>query len=302
VTRGSGYWQVLPLVAVDDGGSPYNGLSALAGNPLLLSADRLADEGLLTPADLAPPPLPDDRVDFPAVAAWKGALLRRATEAFHARRAPALAAAFDAYREANAAWLDDYTLFRALRDREGGRVWTEWPEPLRRRDPDALARARERCAGGGAPRLRAVPLRPPVGRRARARRDAGIRVIGDVPIFVAHDSADVWANPDLSTWTRGAAQRRLRRAARLLQRDRPAWGNPLYRLGRDGARRLRLVAGAVPPHPRDGGRGADRPLPRLRGVLGDSGRGADGAPRPLGPRPRVAALRRAGASRSAVSR
>jgi 4-alpha-glucanotransferase len=88
---GQRLWQVLPLVAVDDGGSPYNGLSAFAGNPLLLSAARLADEGLLTPADLAPPPLPEDRVDFPAVAAWKGALLRRATEAFHARRAPALA-------------------------------------------------------------------------------------------------------------------------------------------------------------------------------------------------------------------
>jgi 4-alpha-glucanotransferase len=236
---GQRLWQVLPLVAVDDGGSPYNGLSAFAGNPLLLSAGRLADEGLLTPADLAPPPLPDDRVDFPAVAAWKGALLRRATEAFHARRAPALAAAFDAYREANAAWLDDYTLFRALRDREGGRAWTEWPEPLRRRDPDALARARETLAP--------VVARHAFGQflfdrqwgavRARAN-DAGIRVIGDVPIFVAHDSADVWANAHLFDLDEGGQPNAVSGVPPdYFSETGQRWGNPLYRwdaMARDG--------------------------------------------------------------------
>jgi 4-alpha-glucanotransferase len=238
-TAGQSLWQVLPLVAVDDGGSPYNGLSAFAGNPLLLSAARLADEGLLGPDDPAPPPLPEDRVDFPAVAAWKGELLRRAHLAFDAARAPRLREAFAAYREANAGWLADYALFRALRDREGGRAWTEWPEPLRRRDPAAL-----RAAGG---ELAPVVERHAFGQflfdrqweavRARAN-DAGIRVIGDVPIFVAHDSADVWANPHLFELDEAGRPTVVAGVPPdYFSETGQRWGNPLYRweaMARDG--------------------------------------------------------------------
>jgi 4-alpha-glucanotransferase len=228
---GQTYWQVLPLVPADEGGSPYSGLSAFAGNPLLVSPEALAADGLLSPEDLADPGLPDDRVDFAEVGRWKELLLRRAFGAFRAGWAPTLRAEAAAHRERHGAWLDDWCLFRALRDEHGGAPWTEWDAGMRDREPRALAAARE-------------ALRDELDRHAfvqwvfdrqwgalRARAAAlGVRLIGDVPIFVAHDSADVWAHRELfhldgegrPTVVAGVPPD-------YFSATGQRWGNPLYR-------------------------------------------------------------------------
>ena len=223
-------WQMLPLVAVNEGGSPYNALSAFAGNPLLLSPQDLVHHGLLEPADAAAPNLPWDTIDFPAVFAWKENVVRAAYRVFRDAGDEELRADFDAYRRDEAYWLDDYALFRALRERHGG-GWVTWPEPLRRRDPDALAEARRALAEDVDRRAYSQFLfdRQWSALHRHARRH-GIRVVGDVPIFVAHDSADVWANPHifhlddrgLPTVVSGVPPDYFSATGQL-------WGNPLYR-------------------------------------------------------------------------
>jgi 4-alpha-glucanotransferase len=195
---GQTFWQVLPLVPVGEGGSPYDGLSAMAGNPMLVSPDALAEDGLLEKIEDPDAPPADGKVDFRAAGRWKELLLRRAYGAFRAGWAPALAQAFTEFRRRHAAWVDDFALFMALREEHGGAGWTQWEPAVRDRRADALEGARER-------------LRDDVERHAfvqflferqwdALRRHAngrGVRIIGDVPIFVSHDSADVWANREL---------------------------------------------------------------------------------------------------------
>ena len=225
-------WQVLPLVPVGEGGSPYNGLSAMAGNPLLLSPARLVEEGLLEDDEVpCPPGLPEAGVDFAEVARWKERLLRRAYGAYRAGWAPALRRDFAAHRERHAAWLDDYALFRALREQHGGASWTEWDPALRRRDPAALARAAgeldeevERHAFG-----QFLFDRQWLAVRAHAGA-AGIRIVGDVPIFVAHDSADVWAHPELFQLDREGRPTTVSGVPPdYFSATGQRWGNPLYR-------------------------------------------------------------------------
>jgi 4-alpha-glucanotransferase len=228
-------WQLLPLVAVDDGGSPYNALSAFAGNPLLLSPVELLREGWIGEKAATPPAgLTDDRVDFPAALRWKEAMVAEAHRRLDAGRRDALAA----YRLREAGWLDDWVLFRALRGRHGP-GWTSWPAPLRDRDPAALAWARTELADA----LERHALAQLLFDRQwaalhSAARTHGIRIVGDVPIFVAHDSADVWANRHLfaldgrghPTVVAGVPPDYFSATGQL-------WGNPHYRwdvLKRDG--------------------------------------------------------------------
>lgn len=229
---GQGLWQILPLVPVDGGGSPYSGLSALAGNPLLLSPELLARDGLLEAGEAEDGEFSAECVDFPGVLRWKDALLRRAHEAFRAGRGDrALEAEFAEHRRRNAGWVEDYALFRALRDRFGGKAWAEWAPPLRDREPGALEQAREDLAGEVERHAFGQFLFDrqwgAVRREAAAR---GIRIIGDVPIFVSHDSADVWAHRDLfeldgqgrPTVVSGVPPD-------YFSETGQRWGNPLYR-------------------------------------------------------------------------
>jgi 4-alpha-glucanotransferase len=227
---GQTLWQVLPLVAVGEGGSPYNGLSAFAGNVLLLSPDLLVEDALLDEDEARPPAFDPDVADFAGAARWKDGLLRRAHAAFRAAGSPGLRAGFAEYRQRQAEWLDDWALFRALRG-EHGAPWTRWPEPLRRRDPRALAEARgrleeevERYA------LAQFLFDRQWGELRRYANGRGIYVVGDVPIFVAHDSADVWAHPELfeldgdghPTVVSGVPPD-------YFSETGQRWGNPLYR-------------------------------------------------------------------------
>jgi 4-alpha-glucanotransferase len=139
---GQSYWQILPLVAVDEGGSPYNGLSAVAGNPFLVSFDGLVADGLLRPEDADGSAFEGEPLDFARVARWKEERLRRAYLASRDGASPGLTRELERYRVENAAWLEDYTLFRALRAAHAGARWTEWPAALRDRRPPPCGRPR----------------------------------------------------------------------------------------------------------------------------------------------------------------
>jgi 4-alpha-glucanotransferase len=228
-SAGQSLWQVLPLVAVNEGGSPYNALSAFAGNPLLISPAELVIHGLLEAEDAAAPKLDDDDIDFPAVLRWKESVVRAAQQVL--REDEELRADFLAYRAEEAAWLDDYVLFRALRDAHGGRCWAEWPEPLRDRHPNALEEARHRYGEEIERHAYAQYLFDLQWSAVRRyAHEHGVRVVGDVPIFVSHDSADVWAHPELFFLTpEGQPTVVSGVPPDYFSETGQRWGNPLYR-------------------------------------------------------------------------
>ncbi len=196
---GQSCWQILPLTPTSSfiGDSPYSSDSAFAGNTLLISPDDMVADGLIEPGDIGHIPQPDPvRADYPAAQALKQRLLDTA----FVRHGASLDSdpEFTRFRRDNAGWLHDYCLFRALKDSLNGMSWTRWPRELRDRDSQALAeraealhREADRHAFG-----QYVFHRQWTRLRAElARRD--ILVIGDAPIYVTQDSADVWANPGL---------------------------------------------------------------------------------------------------------
>ena len=229
---GQAWWQVLPLNPPGHGDSPYQAFSAFAGNPLLVSPQLLVEDGLLEPADIAHRDLPAGPVDYSLARALKTDLLARAHERFahgHAGR-PELRDAFDAFRQQHAGWLDGFALYMALRDAAGDRAWIEWDAPLTRRDPDALAAA----AQSQAHRIDRHAFEQFLFARQWGQLKAyaagkGVRIIGDVPIFVSGDSADVWAHPELFLLD----EHRKPTAVAGVPPDYfsttgQRWGNPLY--------------------------------------------------------------------------
>ncbi|WIG57367.1 MAG: 4-alpha-glucanotransferase (amylomaltase) [Ktedonobacterales bacterium] len=191
-------WQILPLGPTGYGDSPYALLSAFAGNPLLISPEHLIEAGLLTADDLVSlPTFPTDHVDFASVIPAKLALLRTSFAYFEASSCQSMRKRFDAFLAEQHEWLDDYALFMALKAAHNQVAWTKWPTKYRQRDPEALAEARTTLA-------REVVFHQycqflffaqwEVVRQAAHER--GISIVGDLAIFVAHDSADVWAHPD----------------------------------------------------------------------------------------------------------
>ncbi len=226
---GQAWWQMLPIGPTGAGNSPYSATSAFAGNPLLVSLEDLAAEGLLDAADLAvETPFPEDRVDFAAVIPWRRERLRRAFDRF--RRRPGAIDRLEADAR-SVPWAADAALFYAIRAVHGERSWTDWPAPLRDRDSDALAAFAEEHAEARQFELfcQDVFARQWSALRSRARSH-GVRLIGDLPIFVAHDSADVWANRSIflldatgaPTEVAGCPPDAFSEAGQL-------WGNPLYR-------------------------------------------------------------------------
>lgn len=236
---GISWWQVLPLHPPGPGNSPYSATSTFAGNPLLISPALLLDDELLNPEDLDDrPELPHEWVDFSTVIPWKQRILRRAFDRFKLQGGP-LAAELDHFRNSNKSWLDDYALFAALKAAHGGAPWYEWPPDLAMHEPDALDRWRAehedeiQCE---------VFVQLLFQRQWRALRehaaDVGIGILGDVPIFVAHDSAEVWAHPELFLMDEA---RRPNVVAGVppdyFSPTGQLWGNPLYdwsRMAEDG--------------------------------------------------------------------
>jgi len=199
VASGQSLWQVLPLGPTGYGDSPYQCFSAFAGNPLLISPKRLVQHGLLSDDDLSGAPrFSRRRVDFGPVIEYKKALLEKAFDNFKRLTDTDLRGEFlDFCREADS-WLEDYALFRALKDKHGGVAWTDWEPQFAHRDPASLAAARESHSD----RVVAEKFYQFLFFRQWAAlksycRERNIRIIGDAPIFVACDSADVWTHPEL---------------------------------------------------------------------------------------------------------
>jgi len=193
-----GLWQVLPLNPPANGNSPYSSTSAFAGNPLLISLERLADRGWLEHSDLDELPEKVKRIDYDEVRSYKLPLLEKAATNFLASASQEPKSRFERFCSENAWWLDDFVLYDALRDRYEQRNWKEWPAELARRDGQALAKVRRELEGGIAIR-RVVQFFFWEQWRALRRycAEKSIRVVGDIAIFVDYDSADVWAQREL---------------------------------------------------------------------------------------------------------
>ncbi|MBA2670016.1 MAG: 4-alpha-glucanotransferase [Gemmatimonadetes bacterium] len=229
---GQSAWQILPLVAVDEGGSPYSGLSAFATNPLLIDLRRLVSDGLLEEGDpVGYREQPGDRIDYPRVNEWKQELLGRAFRAFRSGAAQQMDGPFTEFCRTQAPWLDDFSLFMALRTRYHGGAWTSWDQPVRDRDPEALAQIREEMREEiEFHRFQQFLFERQWQVLSEHARRRGIAIIGDLPIFVAQDSADVWANRELFELdVVGKPVAVSGVPPDYFSETGQRWGNPLYR-------------------------------------------------------------------------
>ncbi len=192
-------WQVLPLGPTGYGDSPYQCFSAFAGNTLLISPQRLVQDGLLSDEDARQSPrLPARYVAFGRAINYKKALLNKAFDNFKNASHGGLLHDFAGFCHDSASWLEDYSLFRALKDAHGGVEWTRWEPRFAMREPSALAHAREalRDRVEAEKFFQFLFFRQWWALKAYCR-DRQIKIIGDAPIFVASDSADVWTHPEL---------------------------------------------------------------------------------------------------------
>ncbi len=196
---GQSYWQVLPLSPTGYGDSPYQSLSAFAGNPMLISPEKLVEDGHLAEADLANVPLfPQERVDFGPVIPYKMGLLNRAFANFQSQAPADQRAAFANFCAGQSFWLQDFALFMALKEAHHLAPWYDWEPEMAARQPEHLARWRESLA---------VEIENQKYRQwqffrqwtalKRYANERSVHIIGDIPIFVSMDSADVWTNPHL---------------------------------------------------------------------------------------------------------
>lgn len=232
VTAGQKLWQILPLGGIGAGNSPYMSSSAFAGNLLLVDLAELHQRGWLSDDDL----LPDSRfhprrVEFSAVIPYRMERLERAAAAFAARATPLERAEFDGFCAGQRHWLDDYAVFMTLVEQQGHGEWCDWPSPLARREDAALQTFGERHAE----RIAFWKfgqwcfLRQWLRLKAYAN-ERGVRIVGDAPIFIAYQSAEVWARPELFELD---AQGRLEVVAGVppdaFSATGQRWGNPLYR-------------------------------------------------------------------------
>ena len=205
-------WQMLPLGPTGYGDSPYQGFSAFAGNPLLISVPGAGAD------------FPLDRVDYERVIPHKRALLEAAFRGWTPD------ASYRAFVERECAWLPDFSLFMALKGAHGGVAWTEWPADIARRDAGAMDRWRAQLAGA----IERIQFEQWLFAQqfARVRAEAkarGIELMGDLPIYVAHDSADVWANPGLFLLDRNGLPRvQAGVPPDYFSATGQLWGNPIY--------------------------------------------------------------------------
>ena len=224
-------WQVLPLGTPGPGNSPYMSDSAFAGNPLLIDLTALAEAGWLDPVHLSKVPVfSAEAVDYHGARAFKHDCLNEAASRFFATAAAGERAEFAQFRQAQAHWCEDHALFAVLTEQLGG-PWDRWPEPLARRQAAALARARREHAAAVDATVFAQWCfhRQWAALRGQATA-AGIAIIGDMPIYVAQHSADVWANPGLFELdATGQARVIAGVPPDYFSETGQRWGNPLYR-------------------------------------------------------------------------
>ncbi len=228
---GTQFWQILPLGPTGYGDSPYQCFSAFAGNPYLISATRLLDQGLLTKADLVDRPnFPIERVDYGPVITWKLHILKKSFDHFKNSKPDAIHDAFEAFKKSEMDWLAPFVLFMAIKDNFGGIPWNEWPEEYRLQDPQTIADFK----AGNAKKIEyQAYLQFIFHRQWQALKDyaskKGVRIIGDIPIFVAYDSADVWGNKELFFLDeKGLPKVVAGVPPDYFSKTGQLWGNPLY--------------------------------------------------------------------------
>ena len=219
------YWQILPIGPTGYGDSPYQSFSAFAGNPYFIDYRLLADTGLLT-ADEAPAARPVGPIDYGALYNERPVILKKAADRLLAAPSPA----YEAFCEAQSFWLEDYALFMAVKAEQGQAGLADWPDDLRCRKPEAIAAAKQRLAG-------AVDYYKAVQFFFYTQWNAlkayangkGVRLVGDIPIYVSPDSSDLWTHPELFQ-TDG--EMHLTQVAGCppdaFAADGQLWGNPLY--------------------------------------------------------------------------
>jgi 4-alpha-glucanotransferase len=241
-TAGQAFWQIMPLGPTGYGDSPYSSFSAFAGNTNLVSPEKLVESGLLADSDLAVVPhATPERVDYGKVIEHKRGLLEKAFGNFKSKlkEDEELRRDYEGFLDFASVWLEDYALFAALRDEHKGRPWNAWETGLARRGAGALATARAEFAG----QLEAHKFFQYVFfqqwlKLKRYANERGVRVIGDMPIFVAHNSADVWSRPRLFKLKEdGSPEVVAGVPPDAFSRTGQLWGNPIYdweRMREDG--------------------------------------------------------------------
>jgi 4-alpha-glucanotransferase len=231
VATGQQFWQVLPLGPTAYGNSPYMCYSAIAGNHLLISLDMLQADGLLNPESLTPlRHLPSDRVDYDSAIAAKLPLLRQAYEQFVAHGDPLRQASFEEFCTIQSYWLKDYALFMALKVEEHDQPWYKWPIDLAQRKPEAIAAAENRLKTEIQFQqfLQFEFFRQWQDLKTYANKHR-IQIIGDIPIYVAHDSADVWANSEnFQLDPTGQPAQMAGVPPDYFSETGQLWGNPVY--------------------------------------------------------------------------
>jgi len=229
---GCGLWQILPLGPTGYGDSPYQCFSSFAGNPYLISPESLLNDDLLHPDDLIDrPSFPSNHVEFGRIIPWKLDLLERSFNRYQHLGSANMKREMEQFREKHSAWLEDFALFMALKEMHAGQPWHTWKEPLRDRHPNAITDAQKQYD---------IAIQRQIYRQFiffrqwsmlhNLAHSKNIQIIGDIPIFVAHDSADVWSNPHLfhldksgkPTFVAGVPPDYFAPTGQL-------WGNPLYR-------------------------------------------------------------------------
>ena len=230
---GQTYWQILPLGPTGYGDSPYQCFSAFAGNTLLISPEVVAGDGFLHDDELSDlPAMSDHKVDYGTVYEWKKQLLASAFERSE-QADPGLISEFETFVHEKGSWLEDYSLYRALKEDNGQRSWQEWPEPLKLRDAGALHDARERLNRQTlAHKFYQFLFFRQWNAVKRYAGERGIKIIGDIPIFVALDSADVWCAQDqFKLDERGDPIVVAGVPPDYFSKTGQLWGNPIYDWG-----------------------------------------------------------------------
>lgn len=233
VGMGCDIWQVLPLGPTSYGDSPYSCLSSFAGNPFMIDLDDLVAQGLLDAETLEKdyPQFNPEEIDYGQVFGHHNYLLDIVTAGFEANASDAMKEDLKIYRSKNADWLNDFALYMALKNAHEGRAWPEWDAKLVARDADALAAARKTHAAAIAHHEVLQYLFSIQWQKLHAAcTAAGVEIMGDIPIFVAHDSADVWANQDLFHLDdKGYPVVIAGVPPDYFSETGQRWGNPLYR-------------------------------------------------------------------------
>ena len=231
-STGQRLWQILPLGPTGYGNSPYQCLSVFAGNPLLISLEKLVEDKFLEPVDLEDgPSFPKDRVDYNSAIKFKMPLLKKSFEIFQRKAIPEEQGQFEVFCQQNAAWLETYSLFMALKEAHGLAAWNAWEQDIRKRQPESLERwSKKLDREVRRHKYQQYQFFKQWSELKTYCNERGIRIVGDMPIFVALDSAEVWSHPEMfyldtdgkPTVVAGVPPDYFSKTGQL-------WGNPLYR-------------------------------------------------------------------------